>query len=57
VHVDLEADDEETAARQIAAREIEALGATRLRVSDPKDPYVVLADPEGNEFCVVRRMD
>jgi catechol 2,3-dioxygenase-like lactoylglutathione lyase family enzyme len=53
LHVDLEADDEEA-----AAREIEALGATRLRLSDkPDDPYVVLADPEGNEFCVVRRMD
>ena len=21
---------------------------------DPDDPFVVLADPEGNEFCVVR---
>jgi catechol 2,3-dioxygenase-like lactoylglutathione lyase family enzyme len=53
LHVDLEAQDEEA-----AALEIEALGATRLRVSDkPNDPYVVLADPEGNEFCVVRRVD
>ncbi len=53
LHVDFEADDEEA-----AAREVEALGATWLRVSDkPHDPYVVLADPEGNEFCIVRRMD
>jgi catechol 2,3-dioxygenase-like lactoylglutathione lyase family enzyme len=53
LHIDLEADDEEA-----TAHEIEALGATRLRVSGkPEDPYVVLADPEGNEFCVVRRMD
>jgi predicted enzyme related to lactoylglutathione lyase len=50
VHVDLGARDEEAEARRI-----EALGATRLWVSDdPEDPFVVLADPEGNEFCVVR---
>jgi glyoxalase superfamily protein len=28
------------------------LGATRL-ASDPELPWVVLADPEGNEFCVL----
>lgn len=50
VHVDLAAPDEEAEASRI-----EALGATRLWVSDdPEDPFVVLADPEGNEFCVVR---
>ena len=50
VHVDLAAADEEAEARRI-----EALGATRLWVSDDADdPFVVLADPEGNEFCVVR---
>jgi predicted enzyme related to lactoylglutathione lyase len=50
VHVDLGAQDEEAEAKRI-----EALGATRLWVSeDPNDPFVVLADPEGNEFCVVR---
>jgi predicted enzyme related to lactoylglutathione lyase len=50
VHVDLGAPDEEAEATRI-----EALGATRLWVSDdPEDPFVVLADPEGNEFCVVR---
>jgi hypothetical protein len=48
VHVDLAATDEEAEARRI-----EALGATRLWMSeDPEDPFVVLADPEGNEFCV-----
>jgi predicted enzyme related to lactoylglutathione lyase len=53
VHVDLSAHDEEAEARRI-----EALGATRLWVSqDPDDPFVVLADPEGNEFCVVRRSE
>ena len=50
VHVDFSAADEEA-----TALEIEALGATRLSVSeDPEDPFVVLADPEGNEFCIVR---
>ena len=50
VHMDFAASDEEA-----TAKEIEALGATRLWVSeDPGDPFVVLADPEGNEFCIVR---
>ena len=50
VHLDFSAADEEA-----TALEIEALGAARLSVSeDPEDPFVVLADPEGNEFCIVR---
>lgn len=32
------------------------LGATRADVGQTGDePFVVLADPEGNEFCVLRR--
>ncbi len=51
VHVDFWADDEEA-----TARKIEALGARRRWVSqDPNDPFVVLADPEDNEFCIIRR--
>ncbi len=50
VHLDFAADDEEATARRI-----ESLGATRRWVSEnPDDPFVVLADPEGNEFCIVR---
>jgi catechol 2,3-dioxygenase-like lactoylglutathione lyase family enzyme len=50
VHLDFAAADEEG-----TAREIEAMGAERLWVGeDPEDPFVVLADPEGNEFCIVR---
>ena len=50
VHLDGWAHDEEE-----AARELEAMGATRRWVSDdPEDPFVVLADPEGNEFCLIR---
>jgi predicted enzyme related to lactoylglutathione lyase len=49
VHIDFVAKDEEA-----TAREIESMGATRRWVSqDPDDPFVVLADPEGNEFCIV----
>ena len=52
VHIDWAADDEEA-----TAREVEAMGATRLWVSDDADdPFVVLADPEGNEFCIVREL-
>jgi hypothetical protein len=50
VHMDLYVEDEEMAAERIAA-----LGASRLwRSPNPDDPFIVLADPEGNEFCVVR---
>ncbi|HEX6499348.1 MAG TPA: VOC family protein [Micromonosporaceae bacterium] len=32
------------------------LGATRVRANDdPDDTYVVLRDPEGNEFCVATK--
>jgi len=33
-----------------------SLGATRADVGQPADvPWEVLADPEGNEFCLLRR--
>ena len=34
---------------------IEALGATRVDVGQGEQRWVVLADPEGNEFCVLGR--
>jgi hypothetical protein len=50
VHMDLYVDNEELAATRIVA-----LGASRLwRSPNPDDPFIVLADPEGNEFCMVR---
>ena len=53
VHIDLHAADEE-----VAAARLEVLGARRLWVSDdPDDLFIVLADPEGSEFCVVREDD
>src|SRR3954447_21471846 len=34
------------------------LGATRIDIGQGKVPWVVLADPEGHEFCVLgRRVD
>jgi hypothetical protein len=49
-HLDFAAADEDA-----TAKEIEGMGAVRRWVSeDPKDPFVVLADPAGNEFCIVR---
>jgi predicted enzyme related to lactoylglutathione lyase len=40
------------------AEEVErllALGARHVDIGQGKVPWVVLADPEGNEFCVLRR--
>ena len=34
---------------------VEALGARRVDVGQGEQPWVVLADPEGNEFCVLGR--
>jgi predicted enzyme related to lactoylglutathione lyase len=52
MHVDLTssslADQQQTVARSLA------LGARHIEVGQtPEDGHVVLADPEGNEFCVI----
>ena len=39
--------------RDEEVRRLLSLGARRLS-DDPNVPWVVLADPEGNEFCVLR---
>jgi catechol 2,3-dioxygenase-like lactoylglutathione lyase family enzyme len=56
LHFDLaprEADDQ---AAEVAR--LEALGATRVDVGQAADSrWVVLADPEGNEFCVLSPRD
>jgi len=50
MHIDLFAPDEDAAANQI-----EELGGRRLwRSMNPDDRFIVFADPEGNEFCIVR---
>jgi hypothetical protein len=48
LHIDLRPDDQ----RAEVARLI-GLGATRVDVGQGDVPWVVLADPEGNEFCVL----
>jgi len=32
------------------------LGATRVEVGQGEQPWEVLADPEGNEFCMLRSL-
>ncbi len=52
LHLDLRPQDQ-----QEEVRRIEGLGATRISVGQGPDvTWVVLADPEGNEFCVLRAL-
>lgn len=51
VHLDLYAEDQDAEVRRL-----ESLGARRVPWAYPPDAdFVVLADTEGNEFCVVGR--
>ena len=53
LHLDVRAKDSSTA-DEIAR--LEGLGARRVDVGQPADAtWTVLADPEGNEFCVLSR--
>ena len=54
LHIDLRPDDQDAEVARL-----EALGARRVEVgqgADPSTTWVVLADPEGNEFCVLRAL-
>ena len=52
LHFDLRAEDRSTAEE---LQRLEVLGARRVDVGQsPDDGWVVLADPEGNEFCLLR---
>ena len=52
VHMDLVVDSQTEQASEIDR--LLALGATRVAWPYPSDPdFVVLADPEGNRFCIV----
>ena len=48
LHIDLNPDDQDAEVVRL-----EALGARRVDVGQRDAPWVVLADPEGNEFCVL----
>jgi len=53
-HLDVVASDRTAAGLDDAVSAAESLGARVLRRSpDAADVFVVLADPEGNEFCLV----
>ena len=49
VHFDLRPDDQ-----QVEVRRLEGLGARRIDIGQADVTWVVMADPEGNEFCVLR---
>jgi predicted enzyme related to lactoylglutathione lyase len=52
VHLDLTTEAED---RDAEISRLEALGAARVAVGQTgSESWTVLADPEGNEFCVVR---
>jgi hypothetical protein len=52
LHLDLRPIDQ---AAEVAR--LEALGARRISVGQGEDAsWVVMADPEGNEFCVLRAL-
>ncbi|MEL6981055.1 MAG: VOC family protein [Actinomycetota bacterium] len=48
LHIDLRPDDQ-----AVEVERLISLGATRVDVGQGDVPWVVLADPEGNEFCVL----
>ena len=51
MHLDLYTDDQPGEVARL-----KELGAREVRhVQDPDDDYVVMTDPEGNEFCVAAR--
>lgn len=49
LHLDLRPDEQELEVARFLA-----LGATRADVGQGEQTWVVLTDPEGNEFCVLR---
>jgi hypothetical protein len=53
LHLDLRPRDQQTEVERL-----EALGARRVFVGQSAEvTWVVLADPEGNEFCVLRALE
>jgi predicted enzyme related to lactoylglutathione lyase len=52
LHLDLRPDDQDAEVERLIS-----LGARRASIGQPDDvTWVVMADPEGNEFCVLRAL-
>jgi predicted enzyme related to lactoylglutathione lyase len=51
LHIDLRPEDQDA---EVARAE--AMGATRVDIGQGESTWVVLADPEGNEFCILRAL-
>jgi hypothetical protein len=50
LHLDFRPDDQDAEVARLVAH-----GARRVDIGQGDQPWVVLADPEGNEFCVLRQ--
>jgi len=50
IHLDLYTDEREHEVKRLLS-----LGATRYRPPEPDEDFEVLADPEGNLFCIVSK--
>ena len=51
LHLALRPDDQDAEVARLLA-----LGATRTDIGQGQQTWVVLADPEGNEFCILRAL-
>jgi predicted enzyme related to lactoylglutathione lyase len=54
IHLDLRPDNQE-----IEVKRLESLGAKRVEIgqsADPSTTWVVMEDPEGNLFCVLKKL-
>ena len=49
LHFDLDPDDQDAEVERVLG-----LGATKVDIGQGDQTWVVLADPEGNEFCLLR---
>jgi predicted enzyme related to lactoylglutathione lyase len=52
LHIDLNPDEQ-----QAEVKRLEGLGARQIDIGQGDVTWVVMADPEGNEFCVLRARD
>jgi hypothetical protein len=52
LHLDLRPDDQHAEVERLLG-----IGAQRVDIGQGERSWVVLADPEGNEFCVLRTLD